>query len=163
MVVELKTKLVEVHYWDCGDLTHSHRTYRSARNCVAKRELAGRCYTRVCWTPEKREYVLTAYKSGVTCADLAVEFGVSVGNMMSLVTKLKAEKIRHPEREVFSGLNTRVKKVLRNLGIHTVDELRAAVKEGKLTGVPNLGEISKKQISKWLGRLDQISLHADVV
>jgi len=97
---------------------------------------------------EKSAAILAEYRAGARVVDLAKKIGRSPKRVYQLIDK----GIRAEQRKLLplGGLSTRTMNCLRAEGITSREEVRAAMQDGRLADVPNLGVVSLVEIERWL-------------
>lgn len=154
MEPNLKTELVRVEYWDCGNLDHRHVSEKVARSCIEKceRRTAFAAGARR-WTNEAYAAVLRQHRDGARQCDLARSLGLSATRIRQILDK--AERLERAEESAdpIDKLSVRTRNCLRSQALCTVEAVRAALAEGRLDDVPNLGSVSKDEVRRWLAGL----------
>lgn len=146
-----KTKIVQLEYWDCGDIDHNHNSEDSAQNCIDKREKILPSFDFIKWTKEKYAEVLKEYRGGVRKYDLAKKLGISSERMRQVITKAeKLDRLGLVSNDQIDDLSVRTRNVLARMGLRTVEEVRAALEDGRLKNVPGFGKTSKTELRLWL-------------
>jgi DNA-directed RNA polymerase alpha subunit len=154
MKPKLKTELVRVDYWTCGNPDHRHKTEVVAQACIDKREAAEKHTAGARrWTPEAYAEVLKAYRGGTRKSELARQLGLSKERARQVISKAERLEKAKDSIDPLETLSVRARNCLRAENIYTVDHLREALASGKLEKVPNLGAVSKAEIREWLAGL----------
>lgn len=162
MKPKIKSELVRVEYWDCGNPDHRHKTEEVARSCIQKRkkQAANSTFKRK-WTTESYASVLKQYRDGARQCDIARSVGISAERMRQVLAKAARLERDGEAEEMFPSLSIRTRNCLRAEDLRTVEDVRTALKDGKLDNVPNFGKVSRKEVENWLDGLPLQSLAVD--
>lgn len=151
MKPKLKTELVRIEYWDCGNPDHRHKTEAVALNCVAKREKRSALSTGARkWTHEAHAAVLAEHRAGARQCDLAKSLGLSPARVRQVLAEAERFERAGASSDPLDTLSTRTRNCMMAEGLHTVEAVRGALADGRLDDVPNLGEVSKSEVRRWL-------------
>lgn len=154
MKPKLKTELVRVDHWTCGNPDHRHKTEAVAQACIDKREAAEKHTAGARrWTPEAYAEALKAYRGGTRKSELARQLGISQERARQVISKAERLEKARDSIDPLEALSVRASNCLGAENIRTVDELRDALASGRLEKVQNLGAVSKAEIRDWLAGL----------
>lgn len=151
MKPKLKTELIRLEYWDCGNPDHRHKTEAVASACIEKREnRTARCTGARNWTNEAYAAVLKQHREGARQCDIARSLGLSKERARQVLAK--AETLERHGRSVdpLYWLSTRTRNALMFNKLDTVEAVRAALESGRLDKVRNIGAVSKDEVRHWL-------------
>lgn len=154
MEPKLKTEIVRVEYWDCGNPDHRHKTEDVARSCFEKREKRT-AFTNGAnkWTNEAYAQVLKEHRAGARQCDLARSLGLSSTRVREVLAKAERLESAQASTDPLDTLSVRTRNCLLQQNLHTVEDVRAALAEGLLDDIPNLGKVSKMEVRQWLNGL----------
>lgn len=156
MKPKLKTELIRVDYWDCGNQNHRHKTEAVASACMEKRDnRAGLANGARKWTEENSCAVLKRRQEGERLCDLARNLGISVATVKYVLNKAENFKQAEISYDPLNKLSVRTRNSLKAWELDTVEEISAALEDGSLKKIPNLGKVSLEEIRKWLGAFDR--------
>ena len=152
MKPKLKTELVLVEYWDCGNPDHRHKTEDVALACIAKREArtALNAGARK-WTNEAYAAVLAEHRAGARQCELAKSLGLSPERVREVLAKAARLERAAKSTDPFDILSVRARNCLREF--KSVADVRTALADGKLDDIPGFGEVSKAEVRRWLDGL----------
>jgi len=158
---ELKSQLITVIYWSCGDPDHRHRSEQIALDCIAKRERAKvNAASTVRWNKSMLAAVLARFRDGHKKSAIARELGLSHSRISQVIAKAeRLEGIKEAQslfRSIEYHLSVRTLNCLRAANIKTVDEIRVALSNGSLQEMPNFGRKSEREVMEWLKDIDSI-------
>lgn len=142
---------VPVEYWDCGNPDHKHKKEIVAQACIEKRERRVTFKAGISkWTNRAYAEVLKQHRDGARICDLARSLSLSPTRMRQVIATAKRLEQKEIDADRLLDLSIRVQNCLRGKGLNTIEKVREALEEGRLDDVPNLGEVSKNEIRKWL-------------
>ena len=145
---ELKTKLIPVEYWDCGKRDHRHRTEIVAQSCIEKQHTP---IIEKKWTYKACAEVLKEYRRGIKTLDIAKSLGLTRCRVNQIIRKAERdEQIFQSGEDLFFGLSAKIRNCILNHEIDSIDELHAAMEDGRIDKIPNLGYKSKYELQVWL-------------
>lgn len=154
MKPKLKTELVRVEYWDCGNPDHRHKTEDVAQACIEKREARTALNTGARkWTNEAYAAVLAEHRAGARQVDLAKSLGLSPERVRQVLAKAERLERAVASTDPLDTLSVRTRNCLLSQNLRTVEAVRAALASGMLDDVPNLGDVSKSEVLRWLDGL----------
>ena len=81
---------------------------------------------------------------------MAKRLGLSRERVRQALLKAMQIELLATSDDPLEALSTRVRNCLRASGVCTVAEVRALVVSGSIDGVPNLGNVSKAEVMRWL-------------
>ncbi len=142
MEPKLKTEIVRVEYWDCGNPDHRHKTEDVARSCFEKREKRT-AFTNGAnkWTNEAYAQVLKEHRAGARQCDIARSLGLSSTRVREVLAKAERLESAQASTDPLDTLSVRTRNCLLQQNLHTVEDVRAALAEGLLDDIPNLGKV----------------------
>ena len=156
MKPKLKTELVRIEYWDCGNPDHRHKTEAVASACLEKRERrAARHVGTRKWTKEAYAAVLKQHREGARQCDIARSLGLSAPRARQILIEAERLERAAESTDPLNMLSARTQNCLKLENMDTPEAVRAALADGRLDNVPNLGAASKLEIRRWLDRLPQ--------
>jgi DNA-directed RNA polymerase alpha subunit len=151
MKPKLKTKIVRVEYWDCGNPDHRHKNKDVALACIEKREARTTLSTGARkWTNEAYSAVLAEHRAGSRQCDLAKSLGLSPESVRKILAKAEQLERAVASNEPLDTLSVRARNCLLSQNLRTVESVRAALAAGMLDDVPNFGDVSKSEVRRWL-------------
>lgn len=154
MKPKLKAELVRVEYWDCGNPDHRHKTEDVALACIAKREARTALNTGARkWTNEAYAAVLAEHRAGARQCDLAKSLDLSRERVRQVLAKAARLERAVASTDPLDTLSVRTRNCLLSQDLRTVEAVRAVLAAGMLDDVPNLGDVSKSEVRRWLDGL----------
>jgi len=151
MKPKLKAELVRVEYWDCGNPDHRHKTEDVALACIAKREARTALNTGARkWTNEAYAAVLAEHRAGARQCDMAKSLSLSPERVRQVLAKAARLERAGASTDPLDTLSVRTRNCLLSQNLRTVEAVRAALAAGMLDDVPNLGDVSKSEVRRWL-------------
>jgi len=154
MKPKLKTEIVRIEYWDCGNHDHRHKTEDIAWTCCQKRE------KRITigigprkWTNEAYAVVLSEHRGGARKCDLARSLRLSPTRVAQVLKKAERLEREQVSPSPLDTLSVRTRNCLLAQNLHTVEEVRAKLASGKLDDVQNFGARTKDEVQRWLDGL----------
>lgn len=85
MKPERRLELLEVVYWTCPNPAHKHRTLAVAQACCRKPPIKLQYVNR--WTHDALAEIGRKAEGGVSAADLAAQYGVTISRMNAILVK----------------------------------------------------------------------------
>jgi hypothetical protein len=147
----LKSELVTVEYWDCGNPYHRHKSEAVALECMLQMEKRALLKTGTRkWTDDELAKVLAAYRGGSRKCDLAKSLGLSQGRVGQIIERAKRVEADEDSVDSFDRLSERVRNCLRSEGLRTVEQVIQRERQGTLREITNLGSRSLHEIGLWL-------------
>lgn len=154
MKPKLKTELIRVEYWDCGNPDHRHKTEAVASACIEKRDSRAALSTSARkWTNDAYAAVLKQHREGARQCDIARSLGLSAERTRQALAKAERLERAGESTDPLDRLSVRTRNCLRSQNLNTVEAVRAALADGRLDDVPNLGAVSKAEVRRWLDGL----------
>ena len=162
MKPKFKTELVRIEYWDCGNPDHRHKTEDVALACIKKRDRAQAFNADArSWTNEAYAQLLAEHRAGARKCDLAKSLQLSRAHVGQLIAKAERLERARASTDPLDVLSVRTKNCLRAENLYTVAAVRAALEDGMLDDVPNLGDVSKSEVRRWLDGLPSKAMHTE--
>ena len=150
MKPQLKTELVMIERWDCGNPDHHHKTERVAQDCIKRRENKTTNPFTIRWTNAALAQVLAAHRDGARQCDLARSLRLSRERVRQVLRKAERAELLGETNDPLVTLSTRVWNSLKRANLRTVDDVRSALAEGRLDDVYDLGSEGMREIKIWL-------------
>lgn len=149
-----KTELIRVDYWDCGNHNHRHKTEAVASACMEKRDnRAGLTNGARKWTAEAYDAVLKQYRDGARLCELARGLGITSTRVRQVLNKADKLELAGQSYNLIDKLSVRTRNCLQTWNLDSVEEVRAAMADGSIKKIPNLGKVSLEEIRQWLDEL----------
>jgi hypothetical protein len=102
------------------------------------------------WTKEDYANLLAEYKAGARQSDMAKRLGLSRERVRQALLKAMQIEMLATSDDPLESLSTRVRNCLRANGACTVEKVLALVDSGAIDDVPNLGNVGKVEVMRWL-------------
>jgi hypothetical protein len=154
MKPKLKTELIRAEYWDCGNPDHRHKTDAVASACIEKRENRAALSTGARkWTKEAYAAVLKHHREGARQCDIARSLGLSATRTRQILDKAERLERAVESTDPLDKLSERTRNCLKSENLYTAEAVRAALADGKINDIPNLGAVSKAEVRRWLDGL----------
>ncbi|MCB1915532.1 MAG: hypothetical protein KDG52_07440 [Rhodocyclaceae bacterium] len=154
MKPKLKTELILVEYWDCGNPDHRHKTEAVASACIEKRKNRAALSTGAReWTNEAYAAVLKHHREGARQCDIARSLGLSAERTRQVLAKAERLERAGESADPLDRLSVRARNCLLSQNLDTAEAVRAALADGRLDDVPNFGAVSKEEVRRWLDGL----------
>lgn len=149
-----KTELIRVDYWDCGNQNHRHKTEAVASACLEKRaNRAGLTNGARKWTADAYAAVLKQYRDGARLCELARGLGITSTRVRQVLNKAEKLELAGPSSNRIDKLSVRTRNCLQLWNLDTVEAVRAAMADGSIKEIPNIGKVSFEEIQQWLDGL----------
>ena len=103
------------------------------------------------WTNEALSSLLKQYRAGERLCDIARQLDISRTRAKALIDQ--AERLERRVESPLDGLGARIRNALFSVDIRTVEDVRAALLDGRIDKAPNIGKTSRIEICKWLTNL----------
>ena len=100
------------------------------------------------WTNDACAELLKQHRDGERLCDTARRLSLSTTRIRALLQQ--AERLERRTASPLDGLSVRTRNALFFHEIRTVEDLRAALADGSIDDVPNVGKLSKIEIRRWL-------------
>ncbi len=108
------------------------------------------------WTKETLASALRLHEQGWSIAKIGRHFNVSRGRASQVLIQAKRPA---NSLDPFEGLSVRAMNCLRSKDLKNRDEVLAAINNGGIDEIPNLGSVTKIEIRNWLGLPEEIQSH----
>jgi hypothetical protein len=152
--MKLKPELINAEYWRCNNHWHRHKTEAEAGACIEKMQSHAAVSTGARrWTKEAYAAVLKQYQGGARKCDIARSLCLSSTRMGQIINKAERLEQNAESTDPLDKLSVRTKNCLMSVGLYTAAAVRAALADGKLDNIPNLGRLSKTEVWRWLDGL----------
>lgn len=103
------------------------------------------------WSDDALADLLTQFRAGRRLCELSRENNICSARVRDLVDK--AERLERRVPAALDGLSARVRNALMRAKIVTIDEVVAAMHDGRISDADGIGPVGREEIWRWLYRL----------